>query len=54
MDLRAAIWRRLGADLRPPALERIVSRTVPLAEVIEACATLMNRTALGRVLVDCR
>ena len=49
-----AIWQRLGADLKPPALERIVSRTVALADVIPACATLMNRTALGRVLVDCR
>jgi NADPH:quinone reductase-like Zn-dependent oxidoreductase len=54
MDLRAAIWNRLGADLKPPALERIVSRTVRLEDVIPACATLMNRTALGRVLVDCR
>ncbi len=54
MALRAAIWNRLGADLKPPALGRIVSRTVPLAEVIPACATLMNRTALGRVMVDCR
>jgi len=54
MALRVAIWNRLGADLKPPALDRIVSRTVPLAEVIPACATLMNRTALGRVLVDCR
>jgi NADPH2:quinone reductase len=54
MTLRAAIWSRLGADLKPPALERIVSRTVPLAEVIPASATLMNRTARGRVLVDCR
>jgi NADPH2:quinone reductase len=54
MALRTAIWQRLGADLKPPALERIVSRTVPLEDVIPACATLMNRTALGRVLVDCR
>jgi NADPH2:quinone reductase len=54
MPLRASIWTRLGADLKPPSLDRIVSRTVPLAEVIPACATLMNRTALGRVLVDCR
>jgi acrylyl-CoA reductase (NADPH) len=54
MELRTAIWNRLGADLKPPMLDRIVSRTVPLAEVIPACATLMNRTALGRVLVDCR
>lgn len=54
MALRAEIWRRLGADLKPPALDRIVSRTVALDDVIPACATLMNRTSLGRVLVDCR
>jgi acrylyl-CoA reductase (NADPH) len=54
MELRAAIWNRLGGDLRPPSLDRIASRTVPLADVVEACATLMNRTSLGRVLVDCR
>ncbi len=54
MSLRAEIWSRLGADLKPPSLDRIVSRTVRLADVIPACWTLMNRTALGRVLVDCR
>lgn len=54
MPLRAGIWSRLGGELKPPALHRFVSRTVPLAEVIPACETLMNRTALGRVLVDCR
>jgi acrylyl-CoA reductase (NADPH) len=54
MALRASIWARLGADLKPPAIDLIVSRTIPLAEVIPACATLMNRTALGRTLVDCR
>ena len=54
MALRSSIWTRLGADLKPPSLDLIVSRTVPLADVIPACATLMNRTALGRALVDCR
>ena len=54
MDLRAAIWNRLGSDLRPPSLDAIASRTVPLEQVIDACGTLMNRTALGRILVDCR
>ncbi|HSK11024.1 MAG TPA: YhdH/YhfP family quinone oxidoreductase [Vicinamibacterales bacterium] len=54
MALRAEIWNRLSDDLRPPALERIVSRVVPLAGVVAACGTLMDRTALGRVLVDCR
>lgn len=54
MALRAGIWSRLGGDLKPPALDAIVSRTVPLAEVIPACGALMDRTSLGRVLVDCR
>ncbi len=54
MELRSAIWNRLGGDLRPPALERIASREVPLAGVLEACGSLMQRSALGRVLVDCR
>jgi NADPH2:quinone reductase len=54
MPLRAEIWNRLGGDLKPPALDRIVTREVPLTQVIEACGTLMDRTALGRVLVDCR
>ena len=53
MALRTEIWNRLGADLKPPALDRIVSREVPLAEVVEACGTLMNRTGLGRILVRC-
>jgi acrylyl-CoA reductase (NADPH) len=54
MDLRAALWSRLGADMRPAALDRIASRAVPLAGAIEACGSLMARTSLGRVLVDCR
>ena len=52
MALRAEIWTRLGADLKPSNLDRIVSRTVALTDVIAACDTLMNRTALGRVLVQ--
>ena len=52
--LRTETWTRLGGDLRPPALDRIPSRTVRLAEVIAACESLMARRALGRVLVDCR
>ncbi len=53
MALRTEIWNRLGADLRPPAIDRIPSRTVALADVIPACDALMNRTSRGRVLVDC-
>ena len=53
MPLRKEVWLRLGAELRPPDLERIVSRVVPLAEVLEAAPSLMERRALGRMLVDC-
>ncbi|HXK10165.1 MAG TPA: acryloyl-CoA reductase [Vicinamibacteria bacterium] len=54
MPLRAEVWRRLGGDLKPPHLASIVSREVPLSGVIDAAATLVERRALGRVLVDCR
>jgi NADPH2:quinone reductase len=54
MSIRTEIWNALGAHLKPPALDKIVNRTVALGEVVTACDTLMNRTALGRVLVDCR
>jgi acrylyl-CoA reductase (NADPH) len=53
MPLRRQVWERLGAELRPPGLARIVSRVVPLAEVLEAAPSLIERRALGRVLVDC-
>ena len=53
MSLRAEVWRRLGGDLKPPHLAAIVSREVPLSGVIEAATTLVERRALGRVLVDC-
>ena len=53
MALRQAVWDRLGAELEPPALERIVSDTVPLRDVVTAAGRLMERASLGRILVDC-
>jgi NADPH2:quinone reductase len=53
MPLRKQVWERLGAELRPPGLAAIVSRVVPLAEVLEAAPSLIERRSLGRVLVDC-
>ncbi len=53
MTLRHEIWRRLGDELRPPQLAAIVSRVVPLADVVSAAEQLMERRALGRILVDC-
>jgi NADPH2:quinone reductase len=54
MPLRHEVWTRLGADLKPPKLDAIASREVPLDAVIETASLLMERRALGRALVDCR
>ena len=51
MPLRAAIWQRLGADLKPRHLDRIASEEVGLADVIPACARVLDRQHVGRVLV---
>ncbi len=53
MPLRHAVWARLGADLKPPQLGAIASREVPLDAVIETAPLLIERRALGRVLVRC-
>ena len=53
MPLRRDVWARLGGELKPPHLATIVSRVVPLAEVLEAAPLLMQRRALGRFLVSC-
>ncbi len=53
MPLRREVWARLGADLKPRHLAEIVSRVVPLAEVLEAAPLLMERRALGRIVVSC-
>ncbi|HSD27724.1 MAG TPA: zinc-binding dehydrogenase, partial [Vicinamibacteria bacterium] len=51
MPLRQEVWRRLGADLRPAHLDAIASAEVPLDRVLEAASLLVERRALGRVLV---
>lgn len=53
MPLRAALWGRLGDDLKPPHLEAIATRTIPLAGVIDECEPLLDRQRLGRTVVDC-
>ena len=53
MPLRHEVWARLGADLKPPQLDAIASREVPLDGVIEAASLLIERRALGRILVRC-
>jgi acrylyl-CoA reductase (NADPH) len=51
MPLRQQVWKRLGSDLRPGGLDEIASREVPLDRVPEAASLLVERRALGRILV---
>jgi acrylyl-CoA reductase (NADPH) len=51
MPLRSEVWSRLGRELKPPRLASIASREVRLADVVGAATSLIERQALGRVLV---
>ncbi len=53
MPLRTSVWNRLGSDLKPARLDRIVTDVVRLEGVVEAADRLLQRRALGRILVDC-
>jgi acrylyl-CoA reductase (NADPH) len=53
MPLRKEVWARLGRDLKPARLDAIARTTVALDEVPAAAERLMERRALGRVVVDC-
>lgn len=54
MPLRRELWTRLGADLKPSRLDEIVSREIPLDAVIETAPLLVERRALGRIVVACQ
>lgn len=51
MPLRTAIWRRLGSDLKPPALDMFVTRVITLDEIVATAHALLNRELHGRVVV---
>jgi acrylyl-CoA reductase (NADPH) len=51
MPLRHEVWRRLGTDLKPAHLDEIASSETPLDGVVEASSRLVERRALGRILV---
>ncbi len=54
MPLRTEVWNRLGAELKPAALESIVREVVGLDQVLEHAERLVDRRSLGRTIVDCR
>ncbi len=53
MPLRRQIWKRLGADLKPNALENILTEEVKLKDVSVIFNDLLNRKKHGRIVVNC-
>lgn len=51
METRRDVWRRLGSDLRPPALNAI-AQTIELEGLPDAFATLLKGNARGRFVVN--
>ncbi len=50
-DKRLAVWARIAGDLAPRHLDDIVTRTVTLAELPQAFASLLDGSNAGRTLV---
>ena len=53
MPLRKEIWQRLGQDLKPKHLDKILTEEVKLKNVSEVFEELLNRKRYGRTIVNC-
>jgi len=53
MPLRRAIWKRLGQDLKPKHLDKILSEEVKLEDVSNVFEELLSRKRFGRTIVNC-
>jgi NADPH2:quinone reductase len=51
MPLRAAVWQRLGTDLKPAHLDQIGHRVIGLGDVIGEAGPLLDRQRHGRIVV---
>jgi len=49
--LRRRVWERLASDLRPRCLNKIVTRTIELADLAETFDQHIDGTVLGRTVV---
>jgi len=49
--IRAAVWSRLAADLKPRHLDRIITREIALAELPAAFDAYLKGNVVGRTLV---
>jgi NADPH2:quinone reductase len=50
-DLRRAVWRRIGGDLKPRHLDTIGSRTISFDELPDAFQAYIDGTVTGRTVV---
>jgi acrylyl-CoA reductase (NADPH) len=53
MPLRREIWNRLGQDLKPKQLDKILTEEVKLKDVSAVFEELLNRKRYGRTIVNC-
>lgn len=51
-DLRLAVWRRIGGDLRPRHLDAIAGRTIRLEDLPDAFGDYISGKVTGRVVVE--
>ncbi|MBV1910200.1 MAG: YhdH/YhfP family quinone oxidoreductase [Kangiellaceae bacterium] len=53
MSLRKEIWGRLGGDLKPNKLNKILTEEVALKDVSQVFEELLERKRYGRTIVNC-
>ena len=51
-DLRLAVWKRIGADLKPRHLDKIAATTIGLGELPDAFQAYLDGAIVGRTVVE--
>jgi len=50
--LRARAWQRLGGDLKPRHLDKIVTRTVPFKQLPDVFEDYIQNKVVGRTVIE--
>jgi len=51
-ELRLAVWRRIGSDLRPRHLDKIASKTIRFDDLPQSFAAYLDGSVVGRTVVE--
>jgi len=51
-DLRLAVWRRIGSDLRPSHLDQIAGNTIGFSDLPKKFNAFIDGTVVGRTVVE--